>query len=471
MKKILVTLMLPLCLLIVVWICVIVRWNSLHHMPNAIDMVLWLLLFPLGLLLGYWLLKKFFDVTKHLLSRAATSATTVGAASAGTAANSTETATNSNESARQYRLQLLGGAAVLPTAQDAETLCAQFDDPQFAPATDAQLHDDDGNPLLVTAVVDVDEQAMRDELAPLTAHKSQVALSRQLLRTFSLLSQVLDKGLKQLEPWLPGKAALRVMCGVPAHWDEAQRALVSVWLRQKVQEAGWNAERLSVLVSVLNAETDVLTLLDRNNEWLNQQDAEQLNMLLVGHSWLDPAAVQAAMPWVFTTHNKKGVVIGEGAALVCFARSSLMLVPALDADCMAQLHRMAVGKRDKSADAAGAIAPALLVELAQQALSVTPVQGAGLGGVLTDTDHRARRFIEVTDMVQALLPGNDKLPIIKSVGFSMGHAGPASTLAALVAAQHWVAREQKPVLLISALGALDRAAVVMTPHVHQSGQG
>ncbi len=485
MKKILSVLLLPLCVVIAVWVGVILWWNAAHRMPGAADMVIWLVLFPLGLLLGYWLLKKFFDWVKRALAGAAAASSSVSAH-----ANAADATASTAAQSRQFTLQLLGNVVLLPSAQDGKALLALFDEPDLATGTDATLQDADGNPLIVSAVQDIDEQAQRDELQALAGREDESVLTRRMIRTQAMLSQVLERSVAQLEPWLSGTIELRVICAVSAEWTDAQRALLSVWLRQKVQGFGWSTQRLSVQVAPVQTEAEVLLLLDRNNERLNhsallqaaarspaqppaqptktptepvEQPPEQLGLLLAADSWLDPVQVQKRLSGLFTTQNKKGVIAGEGAAAVWFVRRDLVLSPPPEAESLVLMHRVVMGKRDKSADADGTISADLLGELTRQALQVAQLEVPAVSLAITDVDHRAKRLGEVLRLMSGLAVTDKEPVVVRSVGSSMGHAGVAGALAALVAAQHWVAREQKPALLVSALGEFDRAVTVIRP--------
>ena len=56
---------------VVVWIAVIVWWQSTNRMPSTADIVTYLFLLPLGMVIGYWVIKRALDGIRSNVSRAA----------------------------------------------------------------------------------------------------------------------------------------------------------------------------------------------------------------------------------------------------------------------------------------------------------------------------------------------------------------------------------------------------------------
>lgn len=459
MKKVLRLLLPPLLVIVAVWIAVIIWWRISNRLPDGADVLLWLVALPLGLLLGYGFLKRFFDVLKRALSALLSGAVTSSAAVAADSAM----ATGAAEQSRSFVLHLLGGGVLLPHADSVSGVFDQLDEPEFAPSTDAQLQDEQGKPLLVTAVPDLDVAAARDALLEISGQAFQSELASGLTRSVAMAAQVLEQTQRQADTWSSSNAHLQVICLLPSAWAETHRSLVAVWVRQQLLQSGWAKERLSVSVSMTQGEADVLAQLDRCNELFNQQQGNQIGLLLAMSSWLDPHALTLTPNRWFSARNSKGVVPGEGAAAILFTRAGNSLQPPPEADRMTVLHRAALGKRDKSASASGLISAELLKDLARQAVQVAQTSMTEVVRVLTDVDHRGSRLQEISSVVSALqAPDADAIPLGR-VGASIGQAGAATSLATLLAAHHAAINECKSVLLLSAPDDFERAAVVVRP--------
>ncbi|MVZ33958.1 hypothetical protein GP899_23370, partial [Escherichia coli] len=50
-----------LAVFVVVWIAVIVWWQSANRMPTTADILTYLLLLPVGMIVGYWVIKRALD--------------------------------------------------------------------------------------------------------------------------------------------------------------------------------------------------------------------------------------------------------------------------------------------------------------------------------------------------------------------------------------------------------------------------
>jgi hypothetical protein len=261
---------------------------------------------------------------------------------------------------------------------------------------------------------------------------------------------------------------LRLICLLPASLTDTQRLLATAWLRRHVQEHHWPKEYLSVTTQAVNGEAELMTLLDQSPDQSNEQLSQhfkqnvtdQLFMVLAADSLLDEECVYQMQARLFTSRNRRGVVPGEGAAVLWLGRNGMKLVPSVEPDSISVLGRCARGMREKSAETANQVDANTLSELSRHAFEIAGLDATAIQQVVTDVDHRGRRLGEVIDFASQLQQDSSAMRVA-SVGSSMGYAGAVGTLAALVAAHYACIEENQPVLFAAALGAIERAVAII----------
>lgn len=452
--------------LLVVWLVVVFYWQMTHRLPDAADVFIYFAILPLGLLLAYWVLKKFIDGIKYLLQAGG------GATSGATAAtaNATSQVDNTDAQERSYMLELLATAVHLPQADSPASLLDLLQEPKFEPKPSTVLQTHLGSPVLCTEVEGLSVEALREELTPLTAlHSPDHELLDSWLRSAILIQPILESLVKSAQEYLPvpdtGQAppTLHVHMLLPEAWPEPQRKWMGHWLKKTVFSGTWPQAKLIVTVQPCFGRLESTAVLDQWNVYLNREQLSDLCLLAAVDSAIDSTIVQdwERQDRLFSSANRKAVVPGEGAAGVLVRRVEKLSTQTEDTPRIA-LYRVASGRRDQSAKAGATVSGRLLSELAQHAMRAAHVEVVSLSGIIADTDHRSQRFTEVVNAASILgeLKKEDDL-VCWSPGLSMGYAGAAATLAALGAAKEHVAKEKKPVLWCLTQDEFERAAVVI----------
>ncbi len=467
LKRILKNLLLFAVFLLVVWLAVIFYWQMTHRLPDGTDVFLYFVLLPVGMLLGYGVLKKSIDGAKHLirLSRG------MAAGAAVTMTNAASAQTDNNDAQeRLLTLELLATALNLPQTDSPSALLDLLVEPQFEVKPSAVLKTSAGNPVLCTEVQGVSIEALREELSPLAALQSPShELSDSCLRSATLIEPVLKSLLKMAQQQLPDPTIdhttprLRIHVLLPQAWPESQREWMGRWLQKMVLGTAWPESNLAISVQPCAAKLECISILDQWNVSLNREQLNDLCLLVAVDSAIDTTIVQdwEQRSLLFSTTHPKAIVPGEGAAGVLVKRGE-MQPDATEGEPRIALHRGATGRRAESADAGTKPSGHLLQELAQQALRSAKVEISTLSGIIADTDHRSYRFAEVVHASNTLaqIKKEDDL-IAWSPGQSMGYAGAATTLAALSACKEHAAKEKKAVLWCLAQDGLERAAVLV----------
>jgi hypothetical protein len=187
-----------------------------------------------------------------------------------------------------------------------------------------------------------------------------------------------------------------------------------------------------------------------------------LCLVIACESWIGEDSIQA---WDQAGGLRKakvesGQTPGEGAAGLLLADSQQATAWATDAPS-ASMHRVAWGRREKSADAGGRISGELLVQLTQDAIQSAGIAPAQISLLVADGDHR--RLAEIFSLEAGALPDLDFSSQCLKVAADCGSAGAVSSLTALVLAHHEASTEQGKALCIGCQDAFERVAVAIQP--------
>lgn len=461
-----------------VWGVTIWRWQSARHLISTNDIVLYLvalpvLLFAMVLLLGWAIAKR--------------KSAPAAPVSTGAPAAATEAPTQ-----RPGHALVLETGLVLSIGADPATALSALAEGATQPALDDDLRDNEGFPLTTARVKDLDTQQVKEALEallPVLAAKQPqwqgLDPSDSLVRSLALLARPLGAMVESCSQHWQAQAeaarnpqpsataastrkptaGLALVWGLPQAWQEHEQALARSWLAQWLKNAaalpheGWQL----VVEPMGSAETLLLKVDQQLAAW-QQEQRPGLLMALACDSLLDEAHVQrlAQRQVLCTARNPKGLVPGEAAAAALLATADW---PGLDASnpALTRMHRIAMTRRDKSADAPGRIDPAMLRRAGHDALEYAGLPAADYAGLVTDADLRATRSTEVTDTVMQLLPDVDAAEQSYRLGLACGDVGLAAGLCCLALASSHAQTEKKPVLMMSAMHPHDRAAVAITP--------
>lgn len=458
-----------------VWGLTIWRWQTTRHLIGTDDIVLYLvalpvLAFALVLVVGWALAKR----------KAAAAAHTATAAVPAVAAEQAQ---------RPMHALVLDTQLVLSIGRDALSVLSVLAEGTTQPALDDELRDDEGYPLPTARVKDLDTRETEEALAsllPVVAAKHPqwqgLQPSGSLVRSLALLATPLAATVEScVQQWqalsddaspaastASGQAVtapgLALVWGLPLVWSEHEQALARTWLAHWLKATPLPQDGWRLVVEPMDSAESVLLKADQQLAAWQQEHRPGLLMTLACDSLVDEARVRPLLQrqLLCTAQRPKGTVPGEAAATALFATHDW---PGLDltSASLTRLHRLAVTRRDKSADAAGRLDAAMLQRAAHDALQHAGLPAADYAGFVTDIDLRATRSTEVADAATQVLPGLDAAAQSYRLGLACGDVGLAAGLCCVALAAAHAQSEQKPVLMMSAMHAHDRAAVAATP--------
>lgn len=484
-----------------VWLTTLWRWESVDHDPSSTDLLLNLVLLPLGLAAGLvlvvWAVRR---LRRYAMAPSLAAAGSASADAAGTAAVLAP---------ERLRAKLLASALQVRAGGSWQSAARAIGSGDCKPTLDPNITDDYGVGVFTAPMDDLDTEALAAALAAKLATLSQAAPEAwagyetppEVLRALTLmqdtlteLREVLDAQWPALAPRpatapplrgasaaLPAEVSLRV--GIPASWPAATQKLATAWIEAQLQPLLDAAQAAALgdglgaapaLRPVLHAHVHAMDSAEafwqlgeqQMQPWLRQKQAGLL-LLLAADSAISADAVGrlAAQGDLFSGANARGRVPGEGAAAVLLATPdwpSPAATPGAPPPLLAWLHSARLLRRDKSADASGRVSPAVLLHVATDAVEASGWGAASIGHLTTDADHRASRAGELFETVQTLLPDLDPTEQVLRLGVGCGDLGLARLLACVGLAARQVNESQKTALVLGTFPAFERCAVLLT---------
>ncbi|EJN00463.1 hypothetical protein PMI40_03532 [Herbaspirillum sp. YR522] len=473
----------------ITWAMCIVYWSGSNHMPDGTDVILYLLVLPVGFLLAIWAIRK---IRGSMAAAAAAAATAAAQAQSAAIASP---AVPAQHPERRWTLSVAACALRTPHGSDAGTLLEQMQAHELRLELDPELTDSDGFPILAGRVAQIDPQAALDDFHawrdrqpdhPETA--ATVVLDQEQYRTLALAADIA----RELGDRLTLHSALASYIDAPAHrkeeiplpqlhlmpllpgsWQAAQRLEAAQWLAGLVVQQGWPAEKITVVPAV-GENAHPLLHLDRliatSRTAQTPQPGPYLAMAIAAESNLGHGTVEHWQDQGRLLHGSRNVGQTPGEAAVGFILADAGQLVALSAEDTVQLHRASLGRRDKSADLPGRVDGDLLSTLAETALRDAGIDAARIGLLATDGDHRGSRTEETLKLGYALLPELDLGSQCIKVAADCGWAGAATVLTALALAHAKTAKDGQPSLVASNDDALERAAVILSKPVVEPEQ-
>lgn len=505
-----------LAVTVLVWLSTMWRWESNQFDPGPSDLLLHLVVLPLVLtgvlVLTVWAVHR---LRRYAVSPVASAA----AATGGSAANASGDA--ALLAPKRLRARVLASAVQVRAGagwRAAQKAIAKGD---CASELDPEIKDEQGVCVFTAPMPDLDTEKVCAEvvdlLQELTVQEPDVWAgfepATEMLRALTLMGDVLselDETLNaQWHAWAPPQQTeplktslpertiadvsrspeLSVRVGIPEGWTALTQRLAMAWIGARL--APWLASareaaegvaprrqmahadsgrRVPVPTQVQAhvhpvAHAEALWQLGERQlqMWLQQEQAGLL-VLVAADSAISESAVteMARRHELFSGDNPRGRVPGEGAAaLVCATPD--WPTPA-DADpplCWLQGAR--IFRRDKSADAQGRVSPAVMVDALTDAAAAGGWPLTAVTHLTSDADQRASRTGELFEAVRSTLPALDVNDDVLSLGVGCGDLG----LVRLLACAGLAAREVKEAgtasLVVGALPAFERFAVLLTP--------
>jgi hypothetical protein len=457
----------------VVWLAVIIHWQSSTRLPSETDLVLYLGVLPLAIFGVVW------GVHSLVTAPPAKPAPLAAAPKADTAEVAAQAAKKTFEQERTWTLGLV--ATALHTAQGASSaeVLAKLKEGAINQELDAELTTPDGFPVFAARIVELDFSSTQEALAQWQANSVHAKLrwTEQQLRALHLATQAVNE-LAQTAAQHPdvvlyaknqvngrdskedAVVPLRLIFLWPGKWSAAHQAAASAWAKQLVMQNGWPEHRL-VIQTTKPAQKDPIALLDFVTVTAHRAKLPTVGILMACDSGIDQDYVDDlyAQGQLFGGKNPQGLKPGEVAAGLLFADTQQC--QKLGFGPYSRLHRASLASRDKSADARGRSSAELLASVTTLALETSGLTASEVPVVCADHDHRPSREAELAEMLNEKFPGLEPSKDVLKVAQACGSMQQMATTAALCVAHQYVIDEQAPALCLSLHDALWRAAVVL----------
>lgn len=428
-------------------------WRATNRMPSATDLVLFMLVLPLGVLACAWLIQR-------ALNKPAAPSADAGVVAAPVAA----------PPSRLPVLAVLGAAVRTPHGDSPQELSAAIEAQSARPDLDPELVDDAGYPIMSVRAASAGDAAWRDEaqawLAAQGHHQARFgdAHWRAIELASGVMTDLVDAaGALAAHAGAPLEAPLlRIVPLAPADWSAAQRTAAGAWLAHVAVAAGWNSARLTSSLpppgEPLAAALSLMSLLVSQAATAAEP---ALSILVAFDSRIDQAVVDrmAADGSLLTTARPQGTIPGEGAAGLLLAEPA----HAQQLGAEAAWLQAAGAARSSSADASGRADATDLRRLAARVLSETAVDAASIAVLVGDTDQRSNRVLELMALAHEDLPHLDAGIDVKATGLACGPCAAVPFLAALALAREHVQDGAAAVLCIANTDPIQRSVALVRP--------
>ncbi|TWI69207.1 hypothetical protein IP91_00273 [Pseudoduganella lurida] len=426
-------------------------WRANNVAPGTGDLTLFLLVVPLALLALLWGGRKLYQ-------RASASPATPAPAEAPVAA--------AVPAAPAAFLNIVTASVLSPHGGSVIELQQALAGGEARPALDAELVDDYGYPVLAARVTTIDESAARSQLA-----SRDVGFGPEQWRALAAGDAVVTDIALRLaaHPDIdahnarPDKRApsplpvLQLHCAWPADWGPEARALASGWFAERINAAGWPADRLAIAPD-RGAADDVATILAR---LLAASGQPALSAVVACGSHVGAGEIErlSNADALFSARHQQGIIPGEGAAALLLADPAQAALLAFDEAPLPALRSVSSGQRAESADQSRRTDAATLQALCTQALDRAHCQANEVTFVAADADHRTSRVMELMGVVA---PQLDATADVASIGAACGACDPVTFLTAVALASHVAQERAAPVLCIGNLDPYRRDVAVIT---------
>lgn len=451
-----------------VWAAAVLFWRDRETSPGALQAGVVLVALPLLLIGSYWLGRWWWQRRHQPDAPTATATASV-------------TDVNSDPAALvDAPLFVLASAVHLPAGATAGEVLEALSEGK-RPGLHAQLRDNAGMPIFAAEVDGLDGESLGEALASFLTDGEALesVFAAEDLRALALLEPVADELLATcltddadvhrdvytLGPQRAAAAMLRVRLLLPAAWSTAAHQAAADWLLARATEAGHRAQALSVEVVPVEAPAEVWRLIDhiaQSEARLSSPAAvRDRHLLLAAFSMLGEQSIErlSGEQRLLSSQRPDGRIPGEGAAGVLLAATSH---PAsAEAPAPLRLHRVLLGQASQGVPTKTSVRQSS--ELVARALQTARQAADDVGCVLSDSDHRPSRAVELAGAVSLQFPELDPVAQCFSLGLGCGELGPVAPLALLAIAAARSEADGKAVLALSVADDQARAALVLSP--------
>lgn len=470
-----------------IWSGVVAWWKMTEHIASMVDVLLYMIVLPLGVLAVVALLGRvtFPKGGRAHPPRADMDATPAGIPPEAIAAGD----------ARLPDLPILAAWAITRIGSAGSEFVDELAQRRQRPVPDPLLVDGDGFPPLTGRVPDVDTDRVCATLLRLypqrVADEADIERSSDsVLRALALLESVLqqaaeewplvsDDALASASASRP-LATLRGSAGLPSDSDSPlelhvklllsealtpfEKHVAQAYAEQRLAALGVLTSRQPVDIVPTANDATALKLIDtfRLDAYrAERQRIPQALLVLACDSALCQTTIDAweAHGRLFAAHRPNGLMPGEGAfAILC---ANEMALQASVARPLCYLAHTAHAQRSNNIGREKA--HECLTGVIRDALSASGTAGDEIGTVVCDADHRTGVTLETIEAMLSEMPGMDAIESRLAVNEFCGHLGAASVPGVLAAAALRAHAAGHPVLAFNASHASERAAAVMLP--------
>lgn len=436
------------------WAIVIWYWHITERNPGTGDLILALLLFPLGVLAGFW------AGHKAITARAAA---IPASASKPAASTSSTTATTSIPV-----LAIVATALRSPHGASAEELASAIADNEARADLDKELVDDNGFPAMAARSEDALDEMLQDEIAEwLSSQGIQTFFSEEQWRALTLAtgvaSELASLAAGDLMP-IEGQApTLQLRLMLPHDWASDVQRAATMWLKHTVCQYGWPEASIATLDSVEQNPAITLTAALAKLLSTPSNDRPLVAIVIACASLIGQESVDrlAASSLLFTSSSQaRGQIPGEGAAGLLL--TDLGQAQACGAE-FALLGPVDEQRRDSSADDARRVDSTLLLEMATQIGKAGAIELSQIAMIVADTAHRSNRVLELMGLSAPALAQVDAADDIIRIGLGSGSCGAVPFVTVLVLARYHALERNAPVLCIGNEDPILRSAALVRP--------
>lgn len=475
MRTLLKSLMWLGAIFLIVWISVVLYWQSTTRLPSETDLLLYLGVLPLAIAGLAWGGYK-------LATREPKPASPDQAAGKDkAAAAAADVARQGAEQEKAWTMNIVAASVQAPAGSTAADVLAKLKKGPIEAELDPELKNEDGFPVFSSRIADLDVSETQDAFTDWLKNSSQsdLAWSENQYRALHLAGlsvreltnlvvqhadlvqylQLQEAGRNQHK--VDAVVPLRLVLIWPQYWLASHQSAASDWVKNLVAEQGWPDSRIIVQVGKTDT-VHPMALLDHITVTSRRGQLPTLGIMLACQSGIDQEYVDAlsAKGHLFSGKNSSGSMPGELAAAFIFADDKhAKLLGDLP---VTALHRASWAAREKSADEAGRVTATLLGDVVGLALESAKLDITKIKHVITDNDHRPSRQAELAEMLTAKFPDLDCNKDTYKTAQACGGAQHATTVAALCVAHQYVVDEKTSVVCTSLHDSHLRAAVVMS---------
>ncbi|QYF92752.1 hypothetical protein KY495_18775 [Massilia sp. PAMC28688] len=439
------------------WMGAIWYWRATNRMPAPGDMLVFLVAIPLGILASIW-------VGRVVLQKMA-------AAPAPAATGAPADAQAAPPAPKAPPLALLAAAIRAPHGASAADLSGKLIEGKARAELDAELVNDQGFPVMTVRCADADDTAIQDEITEWFEQNGvqELEVSAEQWRALTLATAVAgelaDEASANLLPPEGAPPMLYLQPMLPPEWSLELRSAAGLWLRHVIITAGWPDKQLSLAATVPSDARGAspAAVLGRVAHQANTSGVPLAAIVMTCASHLGEACIErwASSDILFAAARPQGRIPGEGAA-------GLLLIDHAQAVTLPELPHMLLQlepetRRHNSADEAKKADAKALATMSATLLAATGTEAAKVAMLVTDTDHRTSRVMEMMELASATLPHLDTASEVLAVGSGCGSAGAVSFVTALALGHHHATELAAPVLCISNDDPYRRSAILIQP--------